>query len=300
MQKRKYKKRIITKKQKVILLLLYIFRFLNSRQIQEFLRHKDHRRINSWLKNLEEKGYIVREFKPIFGTLTKPAVCYLTATGRRYIRNLHHYYFPKYLKKISRDNKSTKSFHIRSQIIADWYLTFYHKSEVDKEGITKTGIEIVDYIEELLINNIAEKKDKIPKIAQFFTSCYYPSFVLLKEIKPDGYIRRKIPQGIVHGLLFVLDAYIPRFILRYKVQGIFEKLNEENWEDDSIHCLDIYFICPNNVIITYFRRLVPSFLQSYYGSKAVNFYFATRNQLYRKKDGKDEKIKWVFFSSKNF
>jgi len=64
-------KRILTKKQQLILILLYCFRFLNSKQIQEFLRHKDHRRINTWLKDLSEKEYIARDFNPIFGTLTK-------------------------------------------------------------------------------------------------------------------------------------------------------------------------------------------------------------------------------------
>jgi len=288
-EKRSYKKRLVTKKEGLILLLLYVFRFLNSKQIQEFLRHKDHRRINSWLKDLAEKGYIVRDFKPIYGILTKPTVCYLTATGRGYIRSSHNYYFPKYLKKIARDNKSTKSFHIRCQLIADWYLTFYHSSE-------NVVIDIIDYLENILAKGSKNVEEKITKESQFFTSAYYPSFVLLKEIKPDGYVRKKVPQGIVHGMLFVLDAYIPKLLLRYKVQGIFEKLNEENWEDDSIESLNIYFLCPNNVIINYFRRLVPSFLQSYYGSKPLNFFFVTRNQMYKYKD-QDVKIKWVILSS---
>lgn len=295
-------KKEITNKQKIIQLLLYTFRFLNSRQIQEFLKHKDHRRINSWLKDLEEKGYIVREFKPIFGQLTKPAVCFLTAKGRGYIRHSHNYYFPKYLKRISRDIKSSKSFRIRCQIIADFYLTFYHNVDVNngKNKESKSGIDIIECLENVLEIGSKKMEEKSSKSAQFFTTAYFPSFVLLKEIKPDGYIRRNSPKGIVHGMLFALDAYIPRFLLRYKVQGIFQSLNEEYWEDDSVHSLDIYFLCPNNVVITYFRRLVPSFLQSYYGSKPLNFYFATRNQMYRYKDGKDKKIKWVIFSSVDF
>jgi len=114
--------KIITNKEHTILLLLYVFRFLNSKQIQEFMNHKDHRRINSWLKDLSEKEYIVREFKPLYGQLTKPAVCYLTAKGRMYIKKSYPYYFPAYLKRISRDHKTSKAFKIRCQIIADWYL----------------------------------------------------------------------------------------------------------------------------------------------------------------------------------
>lgn len=53
-------KKLLTKIQQTILTLLFTFRFINSKQIQQFLQHKDHKRINSWLKDLEEKGYIVR------------------------------------------------------------------------------------------------------------------------------------------------------------------------------------------------------------------------------------------------
>ena len=71
-------KKIITNKQKIIQILIYTFRFLNSKQIQVFLNHKDHRRINSWLKDLSDKQYLERDFKPVYGTLTKPAVYFLS------------------------------------------------------------------------------------------------------------------------------------------------------------------------------------------------------------------------------
>jgi helix-turn-helix protein len=74
-------KKDITNKEHIIIVLLLIFRFINSKQIQEFLGHKDHRRINSWLKDLVEKGYIERDFTPIYGTLTKPAVYTLSVKG---------------------------------------------------------------------------------------------------------------------------------------------------------------------------------------------------------------------------
>lgn len=84
-------KKIITNKQKIILILLYIFRFVNSKQIQQFMNHKDHRRINSWLKELVEKQYIERDFKPVFGTLTKPAVFNLSGKGRKYMKEIYDY-----------------------------------------------------------------------------------------------------------------------------------------------------------------------------------------------------------------
>lgn len=167
-------KKILTGKQQLILLLLYCFRFLNSKQIQEFLKHKDHRRINSWLKVLSGRNYIVKDFKPIFGTLTKPAVCYLTIKGRAHIRNNYHSHFPKYLKRIARDKNASKSFRIRCQIIADWYLMLFQNT--NEEGKKrKTGIAILDYLETQLSTEIDEKKEKISlNTVQFFYSCLFP------------------------------------------------------------------------------------------------------------------------------
>ncbi len=79
-------KKIVTNKQQLILVILLTFRFVNSKQVQEFLCHKDHRRINSWRKDLTERGYVRRDFNPIFGTLTKPAVYSLTASGRTHLK----------------------------------------------------------------------------------------------------------------------------------------------------------------------------------------------------------------------
>lgn len=298
-------KRIVTKKQRLILMLLYCFRFLNSKQIQEFLNHKDHRRINSWLKDLVEKGYIERDFKPVFGTLTKPAVYYLTSLGRKDIKEGHSYYFPHYLKRISRDNKVSKAFRIRCQIIADWYLMLFPNSEKKIEESnkdkSKVGIDIIDYMEIVLANSSEDYKDTIPlNKLQLFTPAHFPSFVLLEGIKPDAYLRKRTTKGISHGLLFVLDAYIPRFLLRYTLKRIFDTLDQENWEDESVFILNIYFLCPNNMIITYCRRLLPSFLEKYYGSKPVHVLFATRNQLYKQKDGKTEGINWLTFSSTDY
>lgn len=293
-------KRIITKKQGLILLLLYCFRFLNSKQIQQFLGHKDHRRINSWLKNLEEKNYIVRDFKPIFGTLTKPAVCYLTIKGRAHIKNSYHYHFPKYLKRIARDKDASKSFRIRCQIIGDWYLMLFPNTD-KLHTETKTGIAIIDNLETQFTTNLPEEKVKIPtNILQFFTPSYLPSFILLDSIKPDAYLRKKTAKGIVHGFLFALDAYIPRFLLRYTLRRIFTTLDEEYWENESIHSLQFYILCPNNVIIVYLRRLLSSFLEKYYGGRPLMFHFATRNQLYKRKQGDTEKINWLTFSSENY
>lgn len=319
-------KKIITNKQQTILTLLLTFRFLNSKQIQEFLNHKDHRRINSWLKDLNDKQYVERDFKPVYGILTKPAVYFLAGKGRKHLKESYRYHFTQYMKRISRDNTLSKAFRIRCQIIADWYLMLFPPQQntdsrgkanksinITKEEInqkkgkgkiktnykkTKTGIDIVDNLITQLSTDTDEEKEKIPSnTLQFYTPSYFPSFILLDKIKPDAYLRKRTTKGITHGLLFALDAYIPRMMLRYLVQRIFTTLDEEYWEEDSIHSLQIYILCPNNQIIIYLRRLLPSFLEKYYGGKLLQFNFTTRNQLYRRQNGSAESIKWITFSS---
>ncbi|MCL4386327.1 MAG: replication-relaxation family protein [Cyanobacteria bacterium] len=301
-------KKKVTNKEKEIQLLIYTFRFINSKQIQQFLNHKDHRRINGWLKDLVDKGYVERDYKPIYGILTKPAVFNLTALGRKYIKHSFKYFTPKYLKRIARDSKASKAFKIKCQIVADWYLALFHSANninKDVQVINKTNsntkIDILNNLTDLLSTGKDMEIKKIPlNKLQFFTPSHYPSFLLLDKIKPDAYLRKKTKKGIVHGFLFVLDAYIPRLMLQYSVKRIFDTLYEEHWEEDSIKSLNFFFLCPNNKIIIYFKRLLPSFLEKYYDSKILTFNFATRNQLYNWKNGKAEKIKWFSLVSTNY
>ncbi len=284
-------KKIITNKQNTILILLLTFRFLNSKQIQQFLNHKDHRRINSWLKDMVDKGYIERDFKPIYGILTKPAVYFLTAKGRKQIKDAYTYYLPKYLKKISRDKDASKGFRIKCQIIGDWYLMLFPPEK-------NKPIPIVDNLIKELTTDLEEEKNKIPmNTLEFFTASYYPKFILLEKIKPDAYLRRKTTKGVTHGLLFVLDAYVPRVMLQYFIKKIFTSLDEEYWETDDIDQLHMYVLCPNNMVIIYLRRLLKSFIERYYGGKELMFHFATRNQMYKKLKDKEVKIKWIRMSS---
>ncbi len=278
-------KKIITKKQETILTLILIFRFINSKQIQQFLGHKDHRRINSWLKDLAEKQYIIREYKPVFGTLTKPAVCYLSLLGRQYIRDTLYFMNNTYLVRLRGDKERSKSFRIRCQLIADFYLIIFAGKEK----------ELVTSIEEYLKEGVTIKSN----IHQFFTPAFYSEleFVLLSHLKPDAYVYKQTKTGITHSCIFVLDAYIPRLMLQYTLKRIFQALDEENWEDDGIASLHLYFVCPNNMVIIYLRKLLKSFMERYYGNIPLLFHFATINQLYKRKTEKSVKTDWITVSS---
>ncbi|MCL4384110.1 replication-relaxation family protein [Patescibacteria group bacterium] len=281
-------KKEITKQEHTILLLLLIFRFVNSKQLQELFKHKDHRRINSWIKDLELKGYLVREYKPRFGYLNKPAVCYLTAKGRAYLKEVYDYSNTAYVKRLARDKKASTSFKVKCQLVVDCYLAF----------MKSNSIFVVDYLVEVL--KTGKFREASNNATEFFTPACFPPFVLLTTMKPDAYIRKRSKKGITRGLIYIIDAYVPRFLLRYLVKHIFEAFDEEEWEDERSLSLQIYFICPNHVIITYLRKLLPSFLEEFYSKSPLLIYLVTRNELYRLKRGEVEQMKRIILSSRDY
>ena len=77
-----------TPKQQDILKLLYRYRFANRIQLQEFMGHKNKRRIAEWLKDLREKHYIEWIYSTDFAEKTKPAIYYLGLNGVRYLKTV--------------------------------------------------------------------------------------------------------------------------------------------------------------------------------------------------------------------
>lgn len=277
-------KKIITNREKTILILILTFRFLNSKQIQQFLSHKDHRRINSWLRDLVERQYLERDFRKVFGA--KPAVYSLSLKGRKYIRETYSLVSKKYLRRLKEDRKRSKGFRIKCQIVADFYLTLF--------------VNQIKEFPQILEKFLTERHIKY-KMNQFFfsTPAFYENliFKLLPKLKPDAYFSVKRRDGINHSMIYVLDAYIPRLMLRYTLKNIFTTLEDEYWEDDEISSLHFYFVCPNNMVVVYLRRLLLSFLERYYGEKPVIFHFATRNKLYENRNEKSKEMKWINISS---
>jgi hypothetical protein len=278
-------KKLVTGKQNTIQTLIYAFRFLNSKQIQKFLNHKDHRRVNAWLKDLVEKEYLERDFRPIYGILTKPATYHLAAKGRSFIKTTYLNASRVYLERLSTDKKRSKGFRSRCQVLADFYLTLLSDSKAD---LTKD-------IESRLVREVTLKQNK----RQFFTPAFYGDldFLLLPMLKPDGYFYKRGENGEVHSVIFIVDAYVPRLMLSYSVKRIFLALEDEAWEYGS-QALRIYFVCPSNMVVIYLRRFIQPRLEDYFG-KELSFHFITRNQLYRKGQDSTKKINWLTISSED-
>src|SRR4030081_3582793 len=76
----------ITKQQQTILTYLYCYRFLTRINIQNILNHKTHNRINNWLKDLREKGYVERIYSTTYGEHTKPAIYSIGPNGVSFLK----------------------------------------------------------------------------------------------------------------------------------------------------------------------------------------------------------------------
>jgi hypothetical protein len=190
----------ITKKQKILLTIVFTFRFINSKQIQQLLNHKDHRRINSWLKDLTEKGYIQRDFQPMFGTLTKPAVYFLSTKGRDFIRNTY-LVDNRYLDRLREDRKRSKTFRTRCQIVVDCFLLLFPD-------------QVTGYIHAIDKRINQETVMNESNLIQFVTPAFYEDMdcMLLSPLKPDAYGYTTINEKTMHIFILILDAFIPKMM----------------------------------------------------------------------------------------
>jgi hypothetical protein len=118
-----------TKKQKEILHLLYQYRFIDRKQIQTILTHKNHRRIHSWLNDLVEKNCIERIYSNKMPENTKPAVYYLGRNGRKILKE----YFTQELDENGKSNEA-----------AIYQLTKTYKDSQRTEVFRNTCLTLVD------------------------------------------------------------------------------------------------------------------------------------------------------------
>lgn len=191
--------RLITPKQKQILLFLYKFRFLNSRQIQILIGHKTSRRIKGWLKDLTDKGYLGMKYeREKRSENTKPAIYYLTSKSVPILKDEEGCDF-NFLKRFYREKGRKEQFIEHCLFIADFYL--YLRSK---------------------------KKEK--EVLLFFTESYLQGFEYFQKIQPDAYLTLK-QRGRTTRYLF--NSFKPntkaRFI-RNKIKAYLKYSRDYKWE----------------------------------------------------------------------
>ncbi len=220
----------ITRKQQYILSLIYTYRFLNSTQLQALLKHKDRRRILTWLKDLREKDYLKWQYDPNdFISKSKPAIYYLSLNGIRYLKSLERYPNTE-LRKRYKDRQRTSSFIHQSILIADCCITL---ESSNTENIIYNYVLEADYLD--------------PDSTYHYLNDFKPSLYFTKTIKDKD----SNDDIAVQYLLEIFNDSSPRYTIKRKLE-IYTELIEEDETNQQIVLLAL----PNVSELLYAKRRV--------------------------------------------
>lgn len=191
----------ITTKQQEILNLIYKYRFLNRTQIQALIRHKDKRRIISWLKDLREKQYVDWHYDATdFIAKSQPAIYYLSLNGIRYLRDQNTYPAEELRKRYKEPNR-TQVFIDRCLLVADCCIALQAKSSGSLQYLCVLPADYID-----------------PANKHHF----------LNELQPHLYFKKQNGNETINYLLESFELTLPRYQLRKRIKDYVEYLDDWN------------------------------------------------------------------------
>lgn len=259
----------ITQKQQEILTLLYKYRFLNRVQIQTFLNHKYHKRINDWLKDLNQKEYINRIYSTNFGENTKPAIYYIGLNGIRYLKTQDDCSL-EVIQKRYRDKVRSESFIEQCVLVGDIVLQLKECAQKSKED----GEYEMSYFV-ATATDIANPEYR---------------FNFLSEIKPDLLMKRqKTKKSSKRAksacfLFLILPPTLPRYSIRKRVKDVIRIYYEGDWEaTEELPFPTIMIICPILSTLIYAKRLTRKLLEDEDNPEDLQIQFTTVGKI--KKEG---------------
>lgn len=236
----------ITAKQLEILILLYRFRFLNRIQIQTLLRHKDPKRINTWLKDLTTKNIIGRYYSNKIKENNNPAIYFLITKSKEILKD-NPKVNEKLLKRVYREKLRSPRFIAHHLFLADFYLK--------------------------LLNTFKDEK------LHFFTKTDLSTYSYLPYKRPDAYIAKQKGKTTKRYFLEIIDEGTPRFILRSLVNRYIEYYFSQIWQEETSHPFPIILItCPSEDIKKYFKKYISQALEAETEAQ-VNFYLSISQKI---------------------
>lgn len=235
----------ITPKQSDILLLIYRFRFLDRKHIQQFLNHKDPRRIKSWLKDLADKKILGRKYSRKLGENIKPAVYFLSTKSKRILEDKEEVE-EKLLNRVYREKARSQKFIDHNLFLADIY--FY-------------------------LNSLAQQnKAKI----YFYTKTDLINHKYLPLPLPDTCMVIKEGKNTKRYFLDIIDEGTPRFVLRKRISQYLEFYESDLWQERTNYPFpSILLICPNQPIKEFLNKFIPKFLEEETEDEIL-FYLTTK------------------------
>jgi hypothetical protein len=240
----------LTRKQKEILELIYQYRFLNRIQIQAFLKHKDYKTINLWLKDLRAKHYLEWIYSTDFAEKTKPAIYYLGINGIRYLKILD--YEAAELRKRYKDADRSRTYIDRCLLLADCCLCLEkNPAERTLEPEHKPKWVKITYFYE------TEAQYQQESFYHFLTDndCGIRPNLCFNELENVGSDEPVTKHGY---LLEIFDTTLPRYRLKKRLSNYVNYLDQEEaeWEEESLndHLPVILFVCPRTTDLIYAKR----------------------------------------------
>jgi hypothetical protein len=250
----------LTKKQQVILRLLYRYRFLNRIQIQALMSHKDPKTINLWLRDLRAKGYVEWIYSTHFAEKTKPAIYYLGLNGIRHLRTLTRTgedeggkaivvpsYPPEELRKRYKEPMRSQTYIDHCILIAECCIALERtntKSEIDGRKLHFYYQTESDYLLERSYYHFILESELIQ-----------PSLVFCKDrLDKDG----KEETTIESYILEVFDPTLPRYRMKKRLGDYVKYLDNEGdeWQErtNTEKLPVILFVCPRTTDLIYAKR----------------------------------------------
>jgi Replication-relaxation len=219
----------ITNKQQIIIRLLYRYRFLDRKQIQSLLQHKDKRRIITWLKDLREKQYAQWIYDGSdFAAKTKPAIYYIGLAGIRYLKKTSDYQTLE-LRKRYKESGRTQSYISRCLLLADCCISLDEK--------TKTSANLrYSYLTEADYSNSDS-----------------PYNSLLGELKPHLYFAKDDSKTNTTYVMELFDALLPRHQVRKRLGEYLEYLRDR--EADASNSIALFAFSSTADLLYAKRRL---------------------------------------------
>jgi hypothetical protein len=206
----------LTNRQKKLILYLYLFRFLNTHQLQKMLGHKNANRTLAWLKDLRERNYVRRLYnRASYEESNKPAIYYLGPKSRSVLQKEKELSSTD-LEFIYQEKRRDKKFINRCIFLADIYLFLLSQSKKTEE-------------------------------VNFFTRHMLKEYKYFPDPLPDAFIAIKGEEHTQRYFLDFFEDYTPSFVFRARVKKYLSYFEDSLWQDNTNNLSFPYilFICPN-------------------------------------------------------
>jgi len=255
----------ITTKQQEILKLLYQYKFLDRKQIQAFLNHKYHKRINDWLKDLTQKEYLNRIYSNKLGENTKPAIYYLGLNGIRFLKTQGNS-SPEVLRKFYRLKDRSNDFIEKSLLVGKIVLDL--KAAADKSRGPAEEFEL-SYL-------IATSADLANPEYRFNFLMEYKIDLVVKRLKKKKTGKRT---DSIYFLFSIIAPTLPRYSIRRQVKDFIELYNGYELDEISDTFPTIMMICPNLATLIYCKRMTKGLLEDEDNPEDLLIQFTTIDEI---------------------